>query len=60
MPYRSISYFKELAFIVTKEYTSYEMIKKQVDHLFNLCKKHNESLPDYIKRFKVESQHCGM
>ncbi|CAL2245854.1 unnamed protein product [Prunus armeniaca] len=34
MPYRSISYFKELAFIFTKEYTSYEMIKKQVDHLW--------------------------
>ncbi|KAI5316727.1 hypothetical protein L3X38_036434 [Prunus dulcis] len=30
------------------------MIKKQVDPLFNLCRKHDESLRDYIKRIKVE------
>lgn len=29
-------------------------MKKNPDHLFNLCKKHDESLWDYIKRFKVE------
>ncbi|CAL8153101.1 unnamed protein product [Prunus armeniaca] len=42
--------FKELTFIITKEYTSYRMIKKTLDHLFNLCKKHDESLRDYIKK----------
>ncbi|CAL9021215.1 unnamed protein product, partial [Prunus brigantina] len=54
LPSESISSFKELAFIFTKEYTSYRTIKKKFDHLFNLCKKHDESLRDYIKRFKAE------
>ncbi|CAL2265031.1 unnamed protein product [Prunus armeniaca] len=45
-----ISCLKELSFIFTKEYT----IKKQANHLFNVCKKHNESFRDYIKRFKGE------
>ncbi|XP_020415574.1 uncharacterized protein LOC109948077 [Prunus persica] len=30
------------------------MIKKNPDHLFNLQKKDDESIRDYIKRFKVE------
>ncbi|CAL9028893.1 unnamed protein product, partial [Prunus brigantina] len=46
--------FKELAHIFTKEYTSYRTIKKNPDHLFNLQKKDDESLRDYIKRFKAE------
>ncbi|CAL8160221.1 unnamed protein product [Prunus armeniaca] len=50
----SISSFKELAYVFTKEYTSYRSIKKNPDHLFNLHKKSNESLRDYIKRFKAE------
>ncbi|CAL8175124.1 unnamed protein product [Prunus armeniaca] len=54
LPSESIRSFKELAFIFTKEYTSYRTIKKKSDHLFNLCKKHDESLRDYIKRFKTE------
>ncbi|CAL2258372.1 unnamed protein product [Prunus armeniaca] len=40
----SISSFKELAYT----------IKKNPDHLFNLHKKSDESLRDYIKRFKAE------
>ncbi|XP_008244411.1 PREDICTED: uncharacterized protein LOC103342553 [Prunus mume] len=54
LPCRSISSFKELAYVFTKEYTSYRSIKKNPDHLFNLHKKSNESLRDYIKRFKAE------
>ncbi|CAL2254393.1 unnamed protein product [Prunus armeniaca] len=55
LPSRSISSFKELAYVFTKEYTSYRMIKKNPDHLYNLCKKSDESLRDYIKRFKAEN-----
>ncbi|KAH0968993.1 hypothetical protein GBA52_029145 [Prunus armeniaca] len=54
LPSRSISSFKELAYVFTKEYTSYQSIKKNPDHLFNLHKKSDESLRDYIKRFKAE------
>ncbi|XP_021819190.1 uncharacterized protein LOC110761107 [Prunus avium] len=36
------------------QYTSYRTIKKNPDHLFNLRKKSDESLRDYIKRFKAE------
>ncbi|XP_021802679.1 uncharacterized protein LOC110746747 [Prunus avium] len=54
LPSGSISSFKELAYVFTKEYTSYRMIKKNPDHLFNLRKKSDESLRDYIKRFKAE------
>ncbi|XP_020415471.1 uncharacterized protein LOC109947996 [Prunus persica] len=46
--------FKELTYVFTKEYTSYRTIKKNPDHLFNLCKRLQESLRDYIKRFKAE------
>ncbi|CAL8169248.1 unnamed protein product [Prunus armeniaca] len=52
MPLESIICFKELAFVFTKEYTSYRRIKKQADHLFNMRKKPDESLLDYLKRFK--------
>ncbi|XP_020426548.1 uncharacterized protein LOC109950824 [Prunus persica] len=54
LPSRSISSFKELAYVFTKEYTSYRTIKKNPDHLYNLGKKSDESLRDYIKRFKAE------
>ncbi|VVA41185.1 PREDICTED: LOC110747605 partial, partial [Prunus dulcis] len=50
----SINSFKELTYVFTKEYTSYRTIKKNPDHLFNLRKKPEESLRDYIKRFKAE------
>ncbi|XP_020415674.1 uncharacterized protein LOC109948143 [Prunus persica] len=50
----SISSFKELVYVFTKEYTSYRKIKKNPDHLFNLQKKDDESFQDYIKRFKTE------
>ncbi|VVA23406.1 PREDICTED: VITISV_013306, partial [Prunus dulcis] len=54
LPSGSISSFEELAYVFTKEYTSYRTIKKNPDHLFNVHKKFDESLRDYIKRFKVE------
>ncbi|XP_020421401.1 uncharacterized protein LOC109949707 [Prunus persica] len=54
LPSRSISSFKELAYVFTKEYTSYRTIKKNPDHMYNLRKKSDESLRDYIKRFKAE------
>ncbi|XP_021829367.1 uncharacterized protein LOC110769652 [Prunus avium] len=54
LPSGSISNFKELAYVFTKEYTSYRTIKKNPDHLFNLHKKPDESLRDYIKRLKAE------
>ncbi|XP_008245278.1 PREDICTED: uncharacterized protein LOC103343396 [Prunus mume] len=54
LPSGSISSFKELAYVFTKEYTSYRTIKKNTDHLYNLRKKSDESLRDYIKRFKAE------
>ncbi|CAL2257682.1 unnamed protein product [Prunus armeniaca] len=50
----SISSFKELAYVFIKEYTSYRTIKKNLDHLYNLCKKSDKSLRDYINRFKAE------
>ncbi|XP_034203670.1 uncharacterized protein LOC117618172 [Prunus dulcis] len=55
LPSGSISSFKELAYVFIKEYTSYRTIKKNPDHLFNLQKKDDESLRDYIKRFKAET-----
>ncbi|XP_021815357.1 uncharacterized protein LOC110757912 [Prunus avium] len=54
---KTISSFRELALDFMKEYTSYREIKKQVDHLFNLKKKHNESLQDYTIRFKAEKSN---
>ncbi|XP_020426613.1 uncharacterized protein LOC109950876 [Prunus persica] len=54
LPSGSINSFKELTYVFTKEYTSYRTIKKNPDHLFNLHKKPEESLRDYIKRFKAE------
>ncbi|CAL9010859.1 unnamed protein product [Prunus brigantina] len=54
LPSKSISSFKELAYVLAKEYISYRTIKKNPDHLFNMHKKSDESLRDYIKRFKAE------
>ncbi|CAL2256935.1 unnamed protein product [Prunus armeniaca] len=54
LPSGSISSFKELTYVITKEYTSYQTIKKNPDHLFNLRNMPDESLRDYIKRFKAE------
>ncbi|CAL2229363.1 unnamed protein product [Prunus armeniaca] len=51
---RSISSFKELTYVFTKEYTFYWMIKKNPNHLYNLRNKLDESLRDRIKRFKAE------
>ncbi|CAL2230028.1 unnamed protein product [Prunus armeniaca] len=54
LPFGSINSFKELAYVFTKEYTSYRTIKKNPDHLFNLHKKPDESIGDYINMFKAE------
>ncbi|XP_034219224.1 uncharacterized protein LOC117630638 [Prunus dulcis] len=48
------SVLERLAYVFTKEYTSYRTIKKNPDHLYNLRKKSDESIRDYIKRFKAE------
>lgn len=50
----SINSFRDLALVFTNEYTSYRTIKKNLDHLFNMRKKHDESLQDYFKRYKAE------
>ncbi|KAM1807238.1 hypothetical protein ACFX11_030283 [Malus domestica] len=54
LPSRSIQNFDDLSLVFTKEYSSYRSIKKKSDHLFNVKKNPNESLHDYIKRFKAE------
>ncbi|CAL2237151.1 unnamed protein product [Prunus armeniaca] len=57
LPSGSINSFKQLAYVFTKEYTSYRTIKKNPDHVFNLRKKPDESIRDYIKRFKAENSN---
>ncbi|CAL2261342.1 unnamed protein product [Prunus armeniaca] len=54
LPSASIGNFMEFAIIFTKEYTSYKTVRKHADHLFNLRKKPDESLRDYLRRFKAE------
>ncbi|CAL2258562.1 unnamed protein product [Prunus armeniaca] len=54
LPFGSISNFKKLAYVFTKECTTYRTIKKNPYYLYNLHKKSDESLRDYIKRFKAE------
>ncbi|XP_068312420.1 uncharacterized protein [Pyrus communis] len=54
LPPQSIRSFDELSLVFTKEYSSYHSIKKKSDHLFNVKKNPNESLHDYVKRFKAE------
>ncbi|CAL9018079.1 unnamed protein product [Prunus brigantina] len=54
LPSASIGNFKEFAIIFTKEYTSYKTVRKHADHLFNLRKKPDESLRDYLRWFKAE------
>ena len=54
LPPQSIQSFDELSLVFTKEYSSYRSIKKKSNHLFNVKKNPNESLRDYVKRFKVE------
>ncbi|XP_020415484.1 uncharacterized protein LOC109948005 [Prunus persica] len=59
LPSGSIIRFKELAYVFTKEYTSYRTIKKNPDHLYNFRKKSDKSLRDYIKRFKAEKANIA-
>ncbi|CAL2241650.1 unnamed protein product [Prunus armeniaca] len=54
LPPALIGNFKEFALIFTKEYTSYKTVRKHADHLFNLCKKPDKSLRDYLRQFKAE------
>ncbi|CAL2224529.1 unnamed protein product [Prunus armeniaca] len=54
VPHFTVRVDKELAIIFTKEYTSYKTVRKHADHLFNLHKKPDESLRDYLRRFKAE------
>ncbi|KAM1238503.1 hypothetical protein ACFX1Q_039193 [Malus domestica] len=54
LPPQSIQSFDEFSFVFTKEYSSYRSIKKKSDHLFNVKKNPNESLCDYVRRFKAE------
>ncbi|XP_068307365.1 uncharacterized protein [Pyrus communis] len=51
---RSIRNFDDLSLIFTKEYSSYYLIKKKFDHLFNVKKNPKELLRDYVKRIKAE------
>ncbi|KAM1404941.1 hypothetical protein ACFX2I_013379 [Malus domestica] len=53
LPPQSIRSFDELSLVFTKEYSSYHSIKKKSNHLFNIKKNPNESLYDYVKRFKA-------
>ncbi|XP_020411609.1 uncharacterized protein LOC109946877 [Prunus persica] len=57
LPSGSINSFNELTYVFTKEYTSYRTIKKNPNHLYNLCKKSDESLRDYIKKFKAKKSN---
>ncbi|CAL8133602.1 unnamed protein product [Prunus armeniaca] len=54
LPSVSIGNFKEYALIFAKEYTSYKTVRTHADHPFNLRKKPDESLRDYLRRFKAE------
>ena len=54
LPPQSIRSFDELSLVFTKEYSSYCSIKKKSDHLLSVKKNPNESLHDYVKRFKIE------
>ncbi|XP_048435493.1 uncharacterized protein LOC125475163 [Pyrus x bretschneideri] len=54
LPPQSIRSFDDLSLVFTKEYSSYHSIKQKSDHLFNVKKNPQESLRDYVKRFKAE------
>ncbi|KAM1305491.1 hypothetical protein ACFX2F_023024 [Malus domestica] len=54
LPPQSIRNFYELSLVFTKEYSYYRSIKTKSDHLFNVKKNPNESLRNYVRRFKVE------
>ncbi|KAM1986658.1 hypothetical protein ACFX15_034020 [Malus domestica] len=54
LPPQSIRNFYELSLVFTKEYSSYRLIKKKSNHLFDVKKNPNESFRDYVRRFKVE------
>ncbi|XP_068304310.1 uncharacterized protein [Pyrus communis] len=51
---QSIRSFDELSLVFIKEYSFYCSIKKKFDHLSNVKKNLNESIHEYVKRFKAE------
>ncbi|KAM1125433.1 hypothetical protein ACFX2B_040232 [Malus domestica] len=51
---RSLWNFSKLLLVFTKEYSSYRLIKKKFDQLFNMKNNSNETLRIYVKRFKIE------
>ncbi|XP_070677890.1 uncharacterized protein [Malus domestica] len=54
LPPQSIQSFNELSLVFTKEFTSFPLIKKKSDHLFNVKKNPKKYFHDYVKRFKAE------
>ncbi|KAM2289942.1 hypothetical protein ACFXTI_030652 [Malus domestica] len=54
LPPQSIRNFYKLSLVFTKKDSSYHSIKKKSDHLFDIKKNPNESLCDYVRRFKAE------
>ncbi|KAM2700956.1 hypothetical protein EV2_002837 [Malus domestica] len=54
LPSQSIWNFHHLSLVFTKEYSSYCLIKKKFNHLFDIKKNLNESIRDYVRRFKAE------
>ncbi|KAM2162999.1 hypothetical protein ACFX1Q_040728 [Malus domestica] len=54
LPPQSMRSFEELSLIFTKEYSTYRLIKKMSDHLFNIKKNPKKPLRDYVKRFKAD------
>ncbi|XP_070677888.1 uncharacterized protein [Malus domestica] len=54
LPPQSIQNFDELSLVFTNEYSSYRLIKKKSNHLFNVKKNPKELLRGYVKRFKAE------
>nr|XP_028949261.1 uncharacterized protein LOC114821356 [Malus domestica] len=56
LPSCLIQNFNELSLVCIKEYSSYRLIKKKSDHLFNMKKNPKESLCTYVNRFKAEKE----
>ena len=54
LPLRSVWNFNELSLVFAKECSCYSLIKKMLDHLFNIVTDPKESIHNYVKRLKVE------
>ena len=55
LPPLSIQNFSELSLVFTKEYSSYRLMKKKSDHLFNMMKEPKETVRIYVMRLKEEN-----